>query len=325
MRRREFIAGLGSAAATWPLAARAQQPKMPVVGILHMISPDSSYTGLDAIREGMGELGYVEGGNVTLEYRWGENHPDRLLALADDLVRRQVAVIVALGGDPSARAAKRATATIPIVFAAPRNPVNNGLVASLNRPGGNLTGMTSFGDEVITKRLQFLHELVPSAATIAFLTTTTGREFEVLIAQPAANALGLQLPIVYADTEREVESAFANFAQMRAGAVLVNNSAFYLNWRHLLVALAARYEIPASFHRREFVTIGGLSSYGPDLDDTYRQAGRYVGRILKGEKPADLPVMQPTKIDLAINLKTAKALGLTVPSTLLVSADEVIE
>jgi putative tryptophan/tyrosine transport system substrate-binding protein len=233
-------------------------------------------------------------------------------------------VIAALGGTPSAQAAKAATATIPIVFAAPQNPVELGLVASLSRPGGNVTGMTGFTDELMAKRLALLHEFVPRAAAIGFLTTTAA-DREAKIRRAAANTLGIQLPELIADTEGEVEAAFASFARLGVGALLVGTSAAYISWREQIIALAARYRIPASYHRREYVEIGGLTSYGANIDDSYRQAGVYVGRILKGDRPRDLPVMQPSKFELVINLKTAKTLGLAIPETLLATANEVIQ
>jgi putative ABC transport system substrate-binding protein len=328
MRRREFIVGLGGAAAGWPLVAQAQQPAMPVIGILSLLPPSTFSPGLEAIHKGLAETGFIEGKNVAIEYRWAENQFDRLPALAMDLTRRRVAVIVALQGDQPALAAQAATATIPIVFAAPQNPTQIGLVVSFNRPGGNVTGVAGYIDELTAKRLQLLHELVPSATVIAMLSNPderTGAEISDRNANAAAAVLKLQLDVVNASRESDLESAFESMVRLRAGALLVTASGPFIAWRNQIVGLAARHMIPTCFHRREYVEIGGLFSYGADLADAYRLAGVYVGRILKGEKPSDLPVLQPTKIEMAINLKTAKALGLTVPETLLATADEVIQ
>jgi putative ABC transport system substrate-binding protein len=319
MRRRNFIAALGGAA-VWPLAASAQQPAVPVVGLLHITTPDGDPTLVDAVRTGLSEAGFFEGKNLGIEYRWANNHAERLTELADDLVRRRVAVIIALGGTTTARAAKIATATIPIVFAAPQNPIELGFVASINKPGGNLTGVTGFTDEVAQRRLQQLQQLVPDAAVVGALESS----FSGLGANPfrktvsaAATTLGLQIHFVTADGEDELETAFATLAQRQVGALLADTNPPLVSWRHQIVALAARYRIPVSYARREFVEAGGLISYGADLIEMYRQAGVYVGRILKGEKPADLPVIQPVKFELVLNLGTAKALGLNVPVTLL--------
>jgi putative ABC transport system substrate-binding protein len=313
MRRREFIAGLGGAAA-WPLAAWAQQSVMPVIGVLNA---SVGYTReLAAFRQGLNEGGYVEGRNVAIEYR--SSQYEQLSTLAADLVRRRVTVIVAYGST-AALAAKRATTTIPIVFATGTDPVALGLVASLNRPGGNLTGIAGLLDELAPKRLQFLRELIPNAALFGVLADPAAPDTDL---QAAARTLGLQLVVAVAKTDSDLEMAFATFSQQRVGAVLVGNS----NWRmEQLAALAARHALPAIFPLGEYALAGGLMSYGPSLRYGFHQAGIYTGRILKGERPADLPVQQVTKIDLVINLKTAKALGLTVPETLLATADEVIQ
>jgi putative ABC transport system substrate-binding protein len=294
VRRREFIAGLGGATAAWPVAARGQQPAMPVIGILHS---STSSPGLQAIHKGLGETGFIEGKNVAIEYRWAENQFDRLPALAMDLVRRRVAVVVALGGDQPALAAQAATATIPIVFAAPQNPTQIGLVASFNRPGGNVTGVAGYNDELTAKRLELLHELVPVATLIAMLSNPgepTGVEISDRNVIAAAAALKLQLDVVNASRESDLELAFESMVRLRAGALLVAASGPFIAWRNQIVALAARHMIPTCFHRREYVEIGGLFSYGADFVDAYRLAGVYAGRILKCEKPSDLPVLQPT-------------------------------
>jgi putative tryptophan/tyrosine transport system substrate-binding protein len=328
VKRREFIAGLGSVAA-WPVAPRAQQPAVPVIGLLHVTSADLNSSAISSIRAGLAEAGFIAGQNLAIEYRWANSQFERLPALADDLVRRRVAAIGALGGSASALAAKRATTTTPIVFAAPNNPVELGIVASLNRPGGNLTGVAGFVDEVAGRRLAMLHELVSGAAVIGVLGNPAGVDpSDDLLGkavEEAAAKLKLQLCNVAANTEADLEPAFAKLAQAKVGALLVFTSGPLVTWRQRIAALAAEHKIPALYARRDFVEAGGLMSYGADIPDLYRRAGIYLGRILKGEKRADLPVLQPTKFEFVINLKSAKALGLDIPSTLLALADEVIE
>jgi putative tryptophan/tyrosine transport system substrate-binding protein len=326
MKRRQFIAGLGSAAA-WPLAARAQQPAMPVVGLLSTQSADDDYKNFTVpFLQGLKETGYVEGRNVAIEYRWAENQIDRLPALAADLVRRRLAVIFAEGA-LAARAAKAATTTIPVVFASGGDPVGLGLVASLNRPGANLTGIAVLDAELGPKKLQLLHEVVPNAGAFGILADPAFLATSSTIAdlQAAARTLGLQLIIENARTDSDLETAFATFSQQRIGAVLVGNSPFYGQRMEQLAVLTARHALPAIFPNREYALAGGLMSYGTSLGYSNRQAGIYAGRILKGEKPADLPVEQAAKIDLVINLKTANALGLTIPETLLATVGEVIQ
>ncbi len=324
MKRREFIAVIGGAAA-WPLAARAQQP-MPVVGFLSSSSRELNAGPVRAFRQSLGETGYVEGQNVAIEYRFAENQYDSLPALAADLVRRRVDVIAA-GGLISAQAAQQATATIPIVFTTGTDPVAFGLVASLNRPGGNLTGVSMLNVELSSKRLELLHELVPAAASVAVILNPTN-PFATRVSnelQAAALALGLRLDVINASSEHDFEGAFANLAKQRDAALVITDDGLFINRGDQLGALALRHGVPAIFQFRAFAAAGGLVSYGSSLTDAFRLAGAYTGRILKGEKPADLPVQQSTKVDLIINLKTAKALGLTFPLTLLGRADEVIE
>jgi putative ABC transport system substrate-binding protein len=323
--RRDFITLLGGAAA-WPLAARAQQAAMPVVGFLNTRVPGADPHLLAAFRRGLKETGYVEGQNVAIEYRWAYNQYDRLPALAADLVRRQVTVIAAIGS-PSAPAAKATTTTIPIVFIIGFDPVEVGLVTSLNRPGGNLTGVTVLGVELGSKRLELLHELAPTANIVAALVNpnTPAAETQSTDLQTAARSLGLKLHVLHASSERDFDTVFASLLQLGAGGLVVGNDTFFSTRSEQLAALALRHGVPAIFQYRQFVEAGGLMSYGGDLADNYRLTGVYTGRVLKGENPADLPVMQSTKVQLIINLKTARALGLTVPLSLLGRADEVIE
>jgi putative ABC transport system substrate-binding protein len=323
IRRREFITLLGAAAAAWPLAALAQNPTMPVIGFLNSGSPDGGTRILRAFRQGLGEFGYIEGENVAIEYRWAEDQTDRLLGMAADLVRRRVAVIAATGAGASTQAAKSATATIPIVFYSGQDPVQAGLIASLNRPGGNLTGVATLGTELGPKRLELLHESLPSARVIAMLVSPANPNAEEL--QAAAVSLGLQIHFVPAATERDLEAAFARIAELRVGGLWIGPYGVFVSESEQLAALALRHAVPAISPSREFAAAGGLMSYGDSDADQYRRVGVYVGRILKGAKPADLPVQQATRVELAINLKTAKALGITVPITLLGRADEVIE
>jgi putative tryptophan/tyrosine transport system substrate-binding protein len=326
LNRREFIALVGGVAA-WPLVAHAQQPAMPVIGFLSARAPGDDPQLLTAFRQGLKDAGFVEGQNVAIEYRWAEGHYDRLPALAAELVRRQVAGIVA-GGTPAALAAKAATSTIPIVFTTGADPVQIGLVASLGRPGGNVTGMTSLNVEVAPKRLELAHELVPTATIIAVLVNPTNpnTETELRDLQAAAGALGLRLHILHASTDRDFDRVFATLHQLRAGVLLISGTdTFLISRSEQLAALTVHHAVPTIFQFREFAAAGGLMSYGGGNTDLYRQAGIYTGQILRGEKPADLPVQQSTKVELIINLKTAKALGLTVPTALLVRADEVIE
>jgi putative ABC transport system substrate-binding protein len=329
MRRREFIILFGGGAtAAWPLAARAQQPAMPVVGFLSSASPDLYAVRLRAFHQGLKEANYVEGQNVAIEYRWAEGQNGRLPMLAAELVHRQVAVIVSAGGTPSALVAKAATATIPIVFGIGTDPVEVGLIASLNRPGGNLTGVTSLNVEVGPKRLEFMHAVVPTATIIALLvnaTSPTLAEHSSRDLQAAVRTLGLQLHVLHASTEREIETAFATLVKMRAGALVIGPDTFFTARSKLLAALTVRHAVPAIYENREFVAAGGLMSYGSSNAEFYRLVGLQVGKILKGEKPADLPVIQATKVELVINLKTARVLGISFPLTLLGRADEVIE
>jgi putative tryptophan/tyrosine transport system substrate-binding protein len=328
VKRRAFITLLGGAAAAWPLAARAQQPAMPMIGFLSTASPRLYEHRLRPFREGLKEAGYVEGRNVEIDYRWAEAQDHRLPVLAAELVQRRVAVIVAAGGTPSAVAAKAATTTIPIVFGVAVDPVEVGLVASLNRPGGNVTGVTNLNVEVGPKRLELLHELLPSVTVIAVLVNPASPAIAELFLrsmQAAAHTLGLKLHVLHASTERDFDTAFATLVQLRAGALVISPEILYNARIEQLAALTVRHAVPAIYQYRQFVAAGGLLSYGSDEREYYRQVGSYVGRILKGEKPGDLPVQQATKVELIINLKTAKALGLTVPLPLLARADEVIE
>jgi putative ABC transport system substrate-binding protein len=322
--RRQFITLLGGAAA-WPLAARAQQATVPVIGFLNSGS-SAEQPSIEAFRQGLAETGYVDGRNVHIEYRWAEGRYERMPALAAELVEQRVTVIAALG-TPAAPAAKAATATIPIVFRIGVDPVELGLVASFNRPGGNLTGVVSLNAELEAKRLEILHELVPTATSVALLVNPSSLNTEVITknARAASSTYGLQLRVVEASTERDFDIAFASAATLQVGALMIAADPFLANRSKSLAAASVRHRIPTMAADREFVTAGGLASYGSSGNDSYRLAGVFVGRVLKGDKPADLPVQQSTKIELTINLKTAKALGLTVPQTLLVAADEVIE
>jgi ABC-type uncharacterized transport system substrate-binding protein len=326
LRRREFITLLGGAAA-WPLGARAQQAALPVIGFLSTRSPGESASVEAAFRQGLREAGYVEGQNVHIAFRWAEGHYDRLPTLAASLVDIRVAVIVAAGGIASGRAAKALTSTIPIVFNTGEDPVRLGLVASLNRPGGNVTGVSMFLSEMETKRLALLHELIPSATMMGVLVNPNGPTIDTQLqdVNSAARALRQQVHIVNAANERELDAAFAAFTQLKAEALLVGSNAYFTSRRDQIVALAAQHAIPAVYDQREFAAAGGLMSYGTNLGDSYRLMGVYTARILKGEKPTDLPVQQPTKFELVINLKAAKALRLEVPPTLVARADEVIE
>jgi len=328
VRRRDFVTLLGATAAVWPLATRAQQRAVPVVGLLSAVSPDGFTERLRAFSQGLKENGFVEGDNVTVAYRWAENQIDQLPGLAADLVSRQVAVIVAAGGNLPPVAAKAATNTIPIVFAVSADPVGLGLVASLARPGGNATGINFFVAELVEKRLGLLRELVPSARRVAVLVNPANAattEAFMRDVDTAARAMALQIQTFNASTSGEIQAAFERLLHERSDALFVANEPFFLVRRVHLATLAARHGVPASFPARDWVEAGGLMSYGTNVNDALRQVGVYTGRILKGERPADLPVLQPTKVELVINLATAKALGLTVPPTLLARADEVIE
>ena len=327
MRRREFIELIGGAAASLPFAARAQEPAMPAVGFLHAASASYLSQYVDALRKGFAEAGYVEGQNLAVEYRWAEGHYDRLTSLAADLVERQVAVILAMGGTDPARAAKAATSTIPIVFVSAADPVRTGLVASLNRPGGNVTGVSLIASALDEKKLGLLHELVPKASLVAGLINPNypGAKAQTAEVQESAGHLGIRAATLTAGTDDEIDAAFASAGQQGVGAMLVSNDPFFNSRSGRFVEQAAKYAIPVIFPQREYVRGGGLISYGPDFSDGYRNGAVYVGKILKGAKPAELPVMQPTKFELVINLKTAKTLGLVVPATLLATADEVIE
>ena len=324
--RRKLLAALGGAVA-WPLAARAQQSSLPKIGVLSSKSPSEEARLLVRFRQGLNEIGYVEGHNVAIEYSWAENQNERLQALAADLVRRQVTVIAAVGSTPAALAAKAATTTIPIVFMTAGDPMQLGVVSSMSRPGSNMTGVASFGVEVGPKRAELLHEVVPTATTMALLINPSSpavAESTTKEVQAAARTLGLNLQVVHASTELDFDTVFATLIQ-RAGGLVISPDAFFTARAEQLAALALRHRVPAIYQYPEFTAAGGLMSYGGSLTDLYRQAGVYVGQILKGEKPADLPVQQITKAELIINLKTARALGLTVPLTLLGRADEIIE
>jgi len=325
MRRREFIAGLGSAAA-WPVVARAQQAAVPVIGFIHPETPDLAEYLVRAFRQGLNETGYVEGRNVAIDYRWAQSQNDRLPALTADLVRRRATVIVT-SSTLGVSAAKAATTTIPVAFYTGGDPVALGFVASLSRPGGNLTGVTGLNGELGPKRLELLHELLPAVSTIPVLVDRNGRSAGALPSeiQEAARTLGVQLQVLHASTERDFDSVFATLSQLRAGALLISASLFFNVRGKQLGTLTVRHAVPAIYQFREFAAAGGLMSYGSSITDSYRQVGIYTGRILKGEKPADLPVQQSTKVELIINMKTAKALGITFPLTLLGRADEVIE
>jgi putative ABC transport system substrate-binding protein len=327
MRRREFITLLGGAAAAWPLAARAQQPTLPVIGWLNSGTAAGYVDRMATFREGLNEAGYTEGRNVAIEYRWAEIHIDRLPALAADLAHRQVSVIAATGSPAAALAAKSATTLIPIVFETGADPVQIGLVASLNRPGGNITGVTNFSAELGAKRLGLLRELVPSATVLAILVNPTrpGGDAQLAQEQEAAHALGLSVHILKATSDRDFDAVFQNLVELKAGALVISTDALFNDRRDQIVALARRYSVPTIYEFRQSVVAGGLMSYGAGDLDSYHQAGILVGRILKGEKPADLPVLQPTKFELVINMKTAKALGITIPPGVLAITDEVIE
>ena len=325
MNRRAFITLLGGATA-WPLAAGAQQSAMPVIGFLNGQTADGFGHLADAFRRGLAETGYVEGQNAVIEYRWADGQFDRLPALADDLVRRRVAVLAVTGGNP--QIAKSVPTTIPVVCAVGADPVQLGLVASLNRPGGNITGVSVFTSDLEAKRLELLHEVVPRPALIGVLVDPkfqSATEILVQEVESAARTLAREIRIVNASTENSLDGAFANLLEMRVGALLVTGGPLFLNRRERLLALTARYGLPAIYENREFTRAGGLMSYGTSVPDVYRQIGIYTGRILKGERPSDLPVLQPTKFDIAVNLRTAKALGLDIPTTILLRADEVIE
>jgi putative tryptophan/tyrosine transport system substrate-binding protein len=326
LRRRDFITLIGGAAASWPLTVRAQQSAMPVIGFLDATQP-LHHAGIAPFKRGLSETGYVEGRNVAIEYRWAEGKYDRLPALAADLVRSQVTVIAACVTSAPGLAAKAATSTIPIVFQTGGDPVQDGLVASMNRPGRNVTGASRLAVTIAPKRLELLRELSPKATVIGLLVNPTNPRSELVVQQieEAARALGLSLLVLKVSAEGELDSVSASLVQLGVGALLVAQEPSFMRWRDQIIALAARHAIPATYGQREYPAAGGLMSYDASVADSFRQVGVYVGRILKGEKPADLPVMQPTKFELVLNLKTAKALGLTVPDKLLALADEVIE
>jgi putative ABC transport system substrate-binding protein len=325
VKRREFITLIGGAVVAWPLAPRAQQRQMPVIGFLNGQAPETFAHLVEAFRQGLSERGYVEGRNVAIEYRWAGGDLDRLPALATDLVNRDVAVLVATGG--ADRFGKGATATIPVVFTTGGEPVRAGLVASFNRPGGNATGISVFTTVLEAKRIELIRELVPNAALIGVFLDPTfgGADVQLREVEAAARSMGQQIRVLNVSTDTEIETAFATLTESRANALAVVGNPFLNSRRNQIVTLAARYSIPAVYEAREFVAVGGLMSYGPSITDIYRQVGVYTGRILQGEKPSDLPVLQPTKFELFINHKTARALGLNIPLTLQVAADEVIE
>jgi putative ABC transport system substrate-binding protein len=328
VRRREFITLLGGAAAGWPLSARAQQPAMLVIGLLGSESPDLWAGRMRAFHQGLGEMGYVDGRNVAIEYRWAEGHNDRLPALAADLVRRRATVIAAPGSTPATLAAKAATSTIPIIFWIGSDPIELGLVVSLNRPEGNLTGVTTLNHGLVAKRVQLLHEVVPGTNSIAVLinpTSPTLTKISIEDAQAAARSLGLELHMLNASTERDFDLVFANLIQLRAAGLVIGTDTFFSSRLEQLAALSVRHAVPTIYHFREFAAAGGLIAYGGSLAEAFRGTGVYTGRILKGEKPANLPVQQVTRVELYINLKTAKALGLDIPLPLIGRADELIE
>ena len=327
MKRREFITLLGGVAATWPLAARAQQPAMPVIGILHFGSPEANVNVMAAFRQGLGEAGYVDGRNVAIEYRWAYNDVDRLPQLAADLVRRRVALIVTPANMVVAFAAKAATTTIPIVFNTGTDPVKAGLVASLNRPGGNITGVSFMNVQLGAKRLGMLRELLPKAMRFAILVNRSNPDTDSVVAdlRSAAASIGCEIEVLDADTYSDIVPAVASLVQRRADAFLINPGQVFYDRRTQLLTLAARYRLPAIYPAREWADAGGLMSYGSSFAEQHRQAGIYAGRVLKGEKPADLPILRATKFELVINLQTAKALDIDIPPTLLARADEVIE
>jgi putative tryptophan/tyrosine transport system substrate-binding protein len=328
MRRRDFITLLGGAAAAWPLTARAQQPAMPVIGFLTGASPQGRAPYVAVFRQGLKEIGYIDGQNVAIEYRWAEGQYDRLPALAADLVRRQVTVIATPGNTAAALAAKAATTTIPIVFGAGVDPIQAALVASLNRPGGNVTGVTTLNVEIGPKRLQLLRQLIPTATTFALLVNPTNPAMAEPVsrdAQAAARTLGIKLHVLHASTERQFDPVFATLAQPHAAGLVIGSDDLFTSRIEQLAALTVRHALPAIYEYREFAAAGGLMSYSSSITDEFRQVGVYTGRILKGEKPADLPILRATKFELIINLQTAKVLGLDVPATLLARADEVIE
>jgi ABC-type uncharacterized transport system substrate-binding protein len=325
MKRREFITLVGSTAFAWPTTVRAQQRAMPVIGFLNPNKSDAYPSAIAAFHAGLRESGFVEGENVTMAYRWADGHAERLPALAADLVQMQVSVIAATGGGGAAFAAKAATTTIPIVFNSADDPVKAGLVASLNRPGGNLTGVSRLSTELMSKRLELLHEVSPDAAPIAYLVEANSAVATDAVTQEAARSLGIEMRIIKITTEMNLEDTFAEMVRSGAKAILVGSSSYFNNRSKQLGELCVRYKLPAIYQLREFVAAGGLMSYGPSLPDAYRIVGEYTGRVLKGAQPADLPVQQQSKVDLIVNLKTAKTLGITIPLPLFGRADEVIE